>query len=480
MSRSRVFRITICVSILSLLVVLLMPLFAQPLLAQGEPVNIRVKVGQGSSFSFSVVSGAYQLVDGSSGLPIIAPAAGESWQVVPVGTSFQLIQSGTALATPYIGPIILTPSDPAQENIYSLVFNGKSTKYRGILSLNNVNGSLVAVDILDAEKYVSGVIGLEIGSAAGDEALKAQAVVARTYVMSYLGKGTVYDVTNTTVHQVFGGYSAESPKVIQAVSSTAGQVIEYDGKLIQAYFHSNAGGYTESSENVWNVSLPYLKATPTPEDSYAQEVGGWPASTYSWTKNISRSDLNSMVLEWNADHPDDRIDVGTITGFELSRLQRYADVPTESGRVTKITFLGTNGTEPFYRDRIRTVLGLKSTLFDISLDSAVSVIGGSGTITTLNGLQGLLALAKDTRPATPNGSESSYYIVGAEGVQRSLPKLFQNAAITGKGYGHGLGLSQWGARGLAEKGYNYRQIIEHYYNRDKFDGHLQIADNYGR
>lgn len=477
LTSGRIKKYAVGVILLALFVAVLSPV-CQPVLAD-EPVNIRVRVATGSSFSFTVVSGSYKIVDGATGLLIGNPAPGETWQVVPAGTSFRLSQKGNLLPVTYMGPILLTPASQSQDCIFSLSVNGKTTKYRETLSLHNVNGSLAAVNILDMEHYLAGVVGPEIGTGAGDEALKTQAVVSRTYAMNYVGKGVYYDVTNTTTHQVYDGYDAESAKVVQAVNNTAGQVITYDGKIIQAYFHSNAGGYTENSEDVWTTALPYLRATPTPEDSYAQEVGGWAAETYSWTKTITREELNQLVSKWNASN-DDKINVGTITGFEILRLRRNSNLPTESGRVSQLTFVGTNGTEPFYRDRIRSVLGLRSTLFDLSLDSTVYVVGASGTVTALNGVQGVIALAQNGQTAAPNGTQDSYHVIGAGGAKQVMPKLFQTITITGKGYGHGLGMSQWGARGLAEKGYKYQQIIEHYFNQDKFDGRLQIVGNYGR
>jgi len=246
----------------------------------------------------------------------------------------------------------------------------------------------------------------------------------------------------------------------------------YDGKVIRAFFHANAGGYTESSENVWQTALPYLKAVPSPDDQYAVrypvQSNGWPASSYYWTKKMTREELETCLANWNQrqvqnGRNDGIIDIGQLIDIAISRLDRNGTGETRSGRVTELTFIGTKGKKSFYRDNIRSILGLKSTLFGIEFDSAVTILSAGGGRKEVHSAAGLVAVNGDKMVDLVNSGAEEYFIMG-NGVKRKVPKNFQNITIAGKGHGHGLGLSQWGARGMAaERGATYKEIIKYYY-----------------
>lgn len=224
------------------------------------------------------------------------------------------------------------------------------------------------------------------------EALKAQAVAARSYALyqRQSSANSVYDVGDTQAWQVYNGLEKETSTTQAAVNATTGQVLTYSGRIIEAVFHSSSGGHTENVEDVWTQPLPYLRGV----QDFDQ---GTPV--YQWTKTFTGSELSSRITG-----------VGNIV--EMEPLKK-----TPQGRVVSMKVTGDAGTRTISGGALRDALGLRSTLF-----TAIAVPGA--------------------------GNKSN------EG------RTFQ---ITGRGFGHGLGLSQWGAYNLAQRGMNYQQIVLHYY-----------------
>jgi len=444
-----------------------------------QPPSIRVLLDRGlPQVSFQVVQGEYLLLDERGG-EIARPAAGETWEARAADGKLFLVRQGQTLPQAFTGAVELRPRDEKKLNLF--LYNGN--RYRGSLKIFLQPEGLATVNTLDVEQYLYGVVGAEMAVSTGtgepglEEALKAQAVVSRSYALSCLGSGGYYDVTDDTYTQVYRGYEAElvpgADQVKKAVDATRGQVIYYQGKLVKAYFHSNAGGYTEDSENVWSEALPYLRGVPSPEDEYALRFGGWVASTFAWTKTLTREEVQGMIKAW-LERTGQAVELGDIIDLVPVRERRDGSGPTVSGRVTRLEMVGTKGKAVAYRDSIRSVLGLRSTLFTLEMDSTVSILDGQGSKHGLNYGGDLQALGATGRLLTLNGSANEYAVLGAGGT-RVVPKVFQKVLIQGRGNGHGLGLSQWGARGMAAKGFNYRDIIEHYYNQGKYDGKLTVG-----
>lgn len=255
--------------------------------------------------------------------------------------------------------------------------------YRGRTKLVPSGRGLTAVNVVDLEQYLYSVLGAEMSPNWPQEALKAQAVAARTYALykTATSGNTIYDVDDTTKSQVYKGLESEGQGTVLAVNATAGQVLTHSGKPILAVFHSSSGGHTENVEDIWSNPLPYLRGVA----DYDQG-----APVYQWSKSFSRSQLSSRISG-----------VGTVTSMIPERT-------TPQGRIVTMLVKGTGGTKRISGTNLRSALGLKSTLFTVN----------------------------------PTGS-------GFE--------------ISGRGYGHGLGLSQWGAYNLAQQGVNYQQIVAHYY-----------------
>ncbi|MGI9952662.1 SpoIID/LytB domain-containing protein [Moorellaceae bacterium AZ2] len=443
----------------------------------GSP-SVRVLLDKGlGRISFEAVQGSYRLLDGQ-GKELAQPGIGESWEVRLEEGQLKLYKQGQALPPIKAGMVEFKPVDEKAFNLFK--YQGK--RYRGSLKIVYEGTGLEVINTLDLEQYLYGVVGAEMGTSASLEALKTQAVVSRTYALSRVKPEAPFDVTDDTSTQLYHGYEAEvapgADKVKQAVDATRGQVIYYDGKLIEAYFHSNAGGHTEDSENVWSAALPYIRGVPSPEDEHALQYSGWPADTYRWTLSLTREEVQSLVQAW-LERTGQKTDIGEVLDLVVSRQRSDGSGPTVSGRVTRLDIIGKNGQVSAFRDGIRSVLGLRSTLFTLQMDSTVAVLDGRGNKRELNYGGELVGLGVGGAAEALNGTAGEYIVAGREG-SRTVPKVFRQVVIQGRGSGHGLGLSQWGARGMAEKGYSYRDIIEHYYNQGRRDGKLVIAPYTGR
>ncbi len=446
---------------------------------------IRIALDEGVPVAvFKVMQGSYSLVDGATGISLGIPAPGETWSVTASGTALLVQGRSFSGSEPFQGPLLLQVEDRDQLNLFMY----KGVQYRGGLVIQNLQGRLLVVNLLDLEKYLYGVVGKEMGGGAAPEAYCAQAVVSRSYALSMKGLNPWYDVGKDTGTQVYGGYTGEvayatdgGNPVVEAVERTRGKVLEYRGTLVRAFFHANAGGHTEDVENVWLEPLPYLRGVPSPADSYAETYGSWAASTYRWTKTVGRKELEA------------KLGIGRIKEIRISRCRtsvardpvtgklRREFIPgtrTVSGRVTEVTIIGSEGKKSFYRDGIRAPFGLKSTLFDLRFKGQLQVLDARGETQALPET-GVYALGNENRMVSLQLDRGESYVIGRGGKLASRRGSFEKLIFVGRGYGHGVGLSQWGARGLAVQGYNHREILENYYNQGKHDGNLQIVGSYG-
>ena len=253
------------------------------------------------------------------------------------------------------------------------------------------------VETVPLEDYVAGVVAAEMPATFELEALKAQALTARTFVVKALTAKTKKeipegaDITDTVNDQVYlndkelkkswgNKYEANISKIKEAVSATKGQLLTYDNQLITPSFFSTSNGYTENSEDYWPNALPYLRSVASPWDEKSPK--------YISETTLSLSEFERLL----------RVNVGSNedVGKIISR--------TEGKRIGEIEI----GGKRLSGKEVRELLGLRS-------------------------------------------SDFSWYKKGNQVV------------ITTKGYGHGVGMSQYGANGMAESGKTYKDIIAHYY-----------------
>jgi stage II sporulation protein D len=454
-------------------------------------LTIRVALDESvPTASFRVVQGAYTLTDESTGVSLGTAAAGSTWTVTAAGTTISVRGPGLTGAQPFQGPIMLRGADSGLSSANPSLFQYDGVTYRGSLAVQNQKNSLLVLNVLDMESYLAGVVGEEIGGSASSEAFRAQAVVSRSYALFRRGQSSRYDVGRDTGTQVYGGYTGEQEfarsggnPVVEAVRSTSGQVLEYSGALVDAYFHSNAGGYTEDAENVWVKSLPYLKGVASDGDAYAETLGGWAQGTYRWTKTISRSDLESRlgigrIVDIQASRNRTRVTINPVTGSITGR-EFVPGSSTVSGRVTQLTVVGASGTKTYNRDEVRQPFDAKSALFDVDFGGRLAALDAQGQCGELSDDQ-VYVKGQDEAAQTVSLGSGSLYIVGSGNRVVTPGASGDTITVSGRGYGHGVGMSQWGAIGMAVKGYKYTDILELYYNQGKKDGKLAIASNYGR
>jgi stage II sporulation protein D len=264
--------------------------------------------------------------------------------------------------------------------------------YRGELRIaKSARGDMDVINVLDVEAYLYGVVPKEMSPQWPLEALKAQAIAARTYVLyqKEKSKDKDYDVIATTASQVYGGVGAEAAKSNQAVDETRGMVLLYDGQLALTYFHANSGGMTEEARRVWSADVPYLKGV---SDDYSLKAPGC-----SWKLSLNFDKIGTALNR---------------KGIDVGQVEKLMPVDiSPSGRVTKIKIFH----------------------------------GGRETMLTGN----------DFRLKTdPTQVKSTLFTITNERDEIHLE---------GKGSGHGVGMSQWGAYIMAREGISYGDILKHYY-----------------
>ncbi|MDR3592934.1 MAG: SpoIID/LytB domain-containing protein [Negativicutes bacterium] len=325
--------------------------------------------------------------------------------------------------------------------------------YRGEITIHRTNGKtgLTVVDTLPLEEYLYGVLPKEIAPDWPAEAMKAQAVAARTYALYSMNKfaSDGYDVNTTTDCQAYGGSGIEDPRSTRAVIDTTGLVVKYQGRLIPAYFHSDGGGYTENSENVWGSYEPSLRAV----EDYDQK-----SPHFRWKKEMNPRDLEDTLRSAG-------YDVGALQAIELSSLNKPpVNSPDRgvSGRVKTVRFIGSTSSVEVSGSKLRTILGLDSTLFDIKVvlptDKFVDVdiVDSYGSMDT-----------KRIDINVPPQTEPNLF-TDKSTIRRIGGRPGETVLFSGYGWGHGLGLSQWGAKAMAEKApagntAYFQEILKHYY-----------------
>ncbi|WP_411343495.1 SpoIID/LytB domain-containing protein [Paenibacillus sp. WLX1005] len=391
--------------------------------------------------------------------------------------------------------------------------------YRGDFELSNYNGQLAWINVLPMEEYLYSVVGGEVSASWPAEALKAQAVAARSYArfQEQGSKFKIADVVDTTLSQAYNGVGAEDKRIIAAVDATDGEVVMKNGKLVETIFSANAGGASADSSEVWNGGGDVFVSVDSQADEAAQ------ASLKKWYHVLLDNGNSGYVREDNVKLTGDKTDAGldqmTVTTKNTnvrkmpvvqSNVQAVAQlnpgdaatvlevVPesnsyqwirgpytsaqllatlkgkttsslpstitsiqiTErgpSGRVTEIKVNG-NVVAVKYPDVFRTALnGLPSTLFDVVSTDKYTVIGSGSSQDELSAAGTVLLGASGQGTGT-----SSTVIMNGDGNARVTEA--GGFLFTGKGNGHGLGMSQWGAKGMADKGSNYKDILQHYYH----------------
>lgn len=333
-----------------------------------------------------------------------------------------------------------------------------SRRYRGRLQFLVRRGQVQVINHLGIETYLASVVGSEMPHRWPLPALQAQAVAARTYALRQRGKAGDFDVKATVSSQVYRGVESETPSTIEAVESTRSLVLVHAGRLINAVFHSSSGGATEPSGEVWRNQLPYLVS-------------------------VADHDQHSPVHRWNKRFDDDALrDLFRETGG-VKRLQVLKTSST--GRVRTARVQGPRGSLVLTGRELRRRLGLKSTMVQFELiNDSPDASTASAIATAQNDLQAsthaappLIGLWRDSASG-PDTTSSTSGRLAALLPPPPLPPLNRSVfnkprpdlrvgemvlEARGQGFGHGVGMSQWGAHGLALQGADFREILLHYY-----------------
>lgn len=289
--------------------------------------------------------------------------------------------------------------------------------YRGEIILQKDKGNLMVINYLPVESYLRGVLPLEIGvrSEVELEALKAQAVAARTYTYAKMlqRKEWHYDLLPTVSDQVYGGTEVEAPLTDRAVDETKDKVMAYNGALVEAFYHSTCGGRTAAVHEVWETTpRDYLVSR---SDLKANGTAWCAISKYAvWQEKWERSQFNSIVKRYS----NSTKGVAPLQGdIQNIAVQDH----TTSGRVKRCYIQTTNGNWNYGKDKIRFIF------------------------------------------RRPNSSHSilrsSHFRISMNGT---------SVHAHGKGFGHGIGMCQMGAIGRARAGQSYTEILKAYYRGVSF------------
>lgn len=331
-------------------------------------------------------------------------------------------------------------------------------------------GNLSVVNVVDLEQYVRGVVPYEMPGNWPLEALKAQAVGARTFVCRETKHLASYgfDVCAGIDCQVYSGMGngSNSPTAAtdQAVAETAGECLYYDGKLIEAVYHSSDGGATEDAKNVWGGDVPYLKGKMDPYEAQTT------IPNYNYTVTYTYDQL-TWVLQ------NSGYSIGTVCDVYIAERSAL-------GNVTKVVFTDTSGKKLTVTGQACSTAFYSTTLSKNVRSLRFNISGGSGEIsggvggyvvngsTVLDDLSGAAVISgSGTLGTLKSGSHSAITSSGTEtlvpatgsGTSSGSVPSGSGITITGTGNGHNVGMSQYGAKAMAELGYDYRDILTFYY-----------------
>ncbi|MDD4495310.1 MAG: SpoIID/LytB domain-containing protein [Eubacteriales bacterium] len=327
----------------------------------------------------------------------------------------------------------------------------RNVKYRGAIEVKRLTGSdMTVINELGLEEYLYGVVPKEIESFSNIEALKAQAIAARTYCIKNMSKHSSlgFNVCPTTCCQVYGGYAAETSATNSAIDQTMGKIVTYNGSLASVYYFSSSGGFTEDVRNVWgSVGYPYLISA---EDKY-EKGNSW---NYNWSKTLTISEM-SRILDQKG------YNIGTVVSVNITKV-------SETGRVLEMVVKGTNGSARFEKEGSRLSFSLASQLFTVASDSNMIAMNGEFEIKTVSQFPIMAETGSGTIAVNVSNS-SELKVMGADGEIKEMAGSPTVYTFKGKGWGHAVGMSQEGAKGMANAGYTCEEILAHYYPGTKVE-----------
>lgn len=437
-------------------------------ISAAESRDIYVKLSRAASYSINAAVGNLMMTDAEG-------------RIANLGDSTQIsISSNNAVIA---GHSFLMPIRITSEGM--LTFNGKN--YRGAFLITQRGGLL---NVIDIEQYLCGVLPAEVSASWPPEALRAQAIISRTYALkqSLTRSDRGYDVVDTTMDQVYKGAGVETDKTNQAVTSTSGEILTYGKEIAHTYFHSDSGGHTANISDVWGQNVPYLTGVP--------EAVNYNSPVSTWSVKIPASKIQSAIAKVTG------TDIGHITEIQVSEVD-------QGGRAVNMTFIGAKDTKTIKASQFRTAVdpkALKSTMLTpsggafkvennltpsgiVSAQNTKKSKAAQKTETTLTfdeeqGIakmtsEGVFTSAELIDMLTNPNKLKNYYETGIARTGRknsssksvkpvskygySVEKSGSDFVFYGRGWGHGVGLSQWGCMAMANQGWKAEDILTHYY-----------------
>lgn len=345
--------------------------------AAAQPVRVLVAEGR---TSLTVASGGGLTITDATGRRILAQrGGGEPFRLLLKGDTVAIRETGTSASMLVVWPGRLPTVD----------LEGQA--FRGRLEVRRLNGGLAAVNVVDLEEYLQGLLKDEIPPGWPAEAAKAMAVVARTYAVYQMEQnlGGPFHLRATTASQVYGGATGEDARTSWAVQATRGQILTFGGQPIPAFYHSCSGGATEDALDVFGPNFDTVIGV---KDDFSLSC------PYAlWVERFSALQIERDLQR---------------AGYSIGRLFRIEDLlRSRTGRIRRLAVRHSRGTLTLEGRRFREALGndvVRSTDFEIRSDA-----GGF--------------------------------------------------TFVGRGWGHGVGLSQWGAKEMADLAYQYQDILKFYY-----------------
>ena len=417
--------------------------FEEALAAAGQVGGYPAWIGG----TYCVRVGAYLTAEaagaalGSSGLAgaTVAGTSAGGMSVVKTGSSAILFQYDTGAATGMLGV------KPGLDDSVKSATWFAGYKYYGAFRYQRIGGGdLTVVNILGREDYINCVISQEMSDSWPLEALKAQAVIARSYAATCSNRhqSQGFDLCSTTHCQAYPGMNRIGANTTRAAAETAGQYVWYGGEIAETYYFSSDGGATEDAKNVWTEDIPYLKGVVDPwEANVAGSISG-----YNWSVTYTKSELEQKLRAGGRN-------IGDLAGVLVN--------PTAMGNAKSITFTDTAGKSwTIAGDSARVFLGVKSVRFRLENGAGGYYVNGGSTLPAVSG-----AYAIDGSGNVSQIGNGAYVITGSGTEQLQTPAGTGGSSytFTGSGWGHNVGMSQWGANAMAKAGKTYRDILTFYY-----------------
>jgi SpoIID/LytB domain protein len=431
--------------------------------------------------------GDVKVVDRSTGKRITVMTPGSRIRVEHDGTSFLVMQDDIHLGT-VDGPVFFRPTSPA--NLFQVehirrVFSGtKVPLYRGAMEVGR--GATTAglgapfrvnlFNILEVESYVPGVVANESIASFATEALKAQAVAARGYAIAnignYVGRGYPFDIVDSSASQVYRGVISEHPNAVRAASETRGLVASSAGRIISAMYSSSFGGHSEDNEwisftfrNAMGGSpLSYLRGIydglePAPDLSSVAGIDAfwrtqppvplihddcsWTGNTFSrWKFTLSPTTIKSRLTTTGSS-----ANTVIVSGTSLTGLITDVEIAQRTGASQRAAIIRITFTGPAAVAEVRGWEGIRR------------VIGQTGLPS--NGLR-----ACNTNPALPPTALPANFVLNNPSsldVAKNPDGTVSLVTVYGGGWGHNLGMSQYGAHGRGKLGQTFIEILKAYY-----------------